>query len=321
MYLYFLAIAVGLVLLVWSSDKFVDGAAAIAENLGISKLMVGLTIVAFGTSAPEILVSAIASFDGSPGLAVGNALGSNIANIGLVLGITAVIVNVPVHKLSARQDLPVYLIVCVLTAWVLHDNFLGPMDTLILFTALAAITFLVIFVRSKVADPLLVKELTEEAEYHQKDNLRASIEFVVGLLVLLLSSRLLVWGAVSVAEDMGIDEVVIGLTIVAIGTSLPELAATLTSALKNHHDLAIGNILGSNILNLLVVLPLPGIIDAGVLDLDVFHRDYAVMAAMSLLMAAFVFVPWKNPNINRLKGVVLVSAYASYLFVLVRTVV
>lgn len=321
MYLYFLAIAVGLVLLVWSSDKFVDGAAAVAENFGISKLMVGLTIVSFGTSAPEILVSAIASFDGAPGLAVGNALGSNIANIGLVLGITAVIVNVPVHKLSARQDLPVYLIVCVLTAWVLHDNFLGPMDTLILFTTLFAISFLVIFVRSKVTDPLLIKELTEEAEYHQKGNLRASIEFVVGLLVLLLSSRILVWSAVSVAEGLGIDEVVIGLTIVAIGTSLPELAATLASALKKHHDLAIGNILGSNILNLLVVLPLPGIINAGVLDMDVFRRDFAVMAFMSLLMAAFVFIPRKNPNINRLKGVVLVSAYASYLFVLVQSVI
>jgi len=322
-----LAVFTGLIILVWSSEKFVDGAAAIAENFGISKLMIGLTIVAFGTSAPEILVSTIASFEGISGLAVGNALGSNIANIGLVLGVTAMVVAIPVHKLTSSQDLPIYLVVCLLTAWVLHDNYLGPLDTLILFAALVVIVTLVIRVRSKVKDPVLVEELREEAAVHHDSNRRALIEFVFGLLFLLLGSRLLVWGAKEIAVGFGISDVVIGLTIVAIGTSLPELAASLMSALKKHHDLAIGNVLGSNILNLLAVLPLPGIIDEGSLEVSVFERDFSVMMGMSLLMALFVFFPKgvgldgreDQVTIGRTKGIILLLAYSAYLFSLVRS--
>jgi cation:H+ antiporter len=320
MLLAILAIILGLVVLVWSSDKFVDGAAAIAESAGISKLMVGLTIVAFGTSAPEILVSAFASFTGAAGLAVGNALGSNIANIGLVLGVTALVVSIPVHKLTAKQDLPVYLIVALVAGWVLHDSTLDLIDSLVLLGGLCTVTFLVIRYRSKVKDPVLIEELTEEAEEHFSDTNKAYTAFIVGLVLLLLSSRALVWGAVQVADAFGIDEVIIGLTIVAIGTSLPELAATLTSALKNHHDLAIGNVMGSNVLNLLAVLPLPGLIASNGLPEQVFQRDYAMMLLLSLMMAVFMFVPSTNASISRLKGGLLLATYLAYLFSLTRAV-
>jgi cation:H+ antiporter len=316
-----LAILFGLIVLVWSSDKFVDGAAAIAENFGISKLMVGLTVVAFGTSAPEILVSAISSFGGFPELAVGNALGSNIANIGLVLGITALFVNIPVHRLSATQDLPVYLIVTLITGWVLHDSILNGVDGLLLLSSLAVVVFLIIRYRSKVKDPVILGELVEEAEEFQASNAKALVSFFVGLVLLLLSSRLLVWGAVEIANKLGVDDLIIGLTIVAIGTSLPELAATLTSALKKHHDLAIGNVMGSNILNLLAVLPLPGLISSSEISETIFQRDYMVMVALSLMMTAFIFLPRKSAQITRIKGLALVAAYGFYLFMLVKSTV
>ncbi len=317
------AIIVGLVVLVWSADRFVEGAAQIAENFGVTKLMVGLTVVAFGTSAPEILVSSIASFQGAPELAVGNALGSNIANIGLVLGITALVVSVPVHPLSAKQDLPIYLVVCALVAWVLVDRELNMTDTILLFSALVIIVFLVVRYRSKVKDPVLLAELIEEGEHAQQAEQAKAFDawrdFFVGLVFLLLSSRLLVWGAVEVAEGFGVDELLIGLTIVAIGTSLPELAASLSSALKNHHDLAIGNILGSNILNLLAVLPLPGLISASIVQDEIFTRDFFAMAVLSVMMALFVFIPWGKAKVGRLKGLVLLMTYVVYVFVLLNT--
>ena len=313
-----IAVLVGLIVLVWSSDKFVDGAAAIAGNFGISKLMVGLTVVAFGTSAPEILVSAISSFEGFPELAVGNALGSNIANIGLVLGITALFVSIPVHHLSATQDLPVYLVVTVFTGWVLHDSILNGVDALLLFSSLAFVIFLIVRYRSKVKDPVILGELVEEGEELETSNSKAIVSFVIGLVLLLLSSRLLVWGAVEIANELGIDELIIGLTIVAIGTSLPELAATLTSALKKHHDLAIGNVMGSNVLNLLAVLPLPGLISSTEISETIFQRDFMAMAVLSVMMTAFIFFPRKSAQITRVKGFILVSAYICYLFILVK---
>lgn len=317
-----IAIVVGLLVLVWSSDKFVDGAASLAENFGISKLMIGLTVVAFGTSAPEILVSAIASYQGSAELAVGNALGSNIANIGLVLGVTAMVVSIPVHRLSAVQDLPIYLWVIALTGWILHDSFFSQFDAALLLINLAILAFLVLRYRSRVKDPVLLDALTGEVEEHEVgDNKKAFFIFSLGLVFLLLSSRLLVWGAVEIAHIMGVSELIIGLTIVAIGTSLPEFAATLASALKNHHDIAIGNVLGSNILNLLIVFALPGLIAPGALSESIFYRDYFAMLILSLLMTLFIFVPYKNPKITRAKGFVLVSVYCVYVAVLVKATI
>ncbi len=317
MLLAFLAILVGLVILVWSSDLFVDGAAAIAYHAGISKLMVGLTIVAFGTSAPEILVSAFASYEGAIGLSVGNAIGSNITNIGLVLGLTAIFVSIPVHSLIARQDIPVYLLVIVLTGWILHDDSVSLLDALAAFSLLAVIAFLVIRYRSKMKDAVLIEEAEEEVEWKDTTNNKAILKFLVGLALLLVSSRILVWGAIEVAKHFGVDDVIIGLTIVAIGTSLPELAATLGSALKNHPDIAIGNVVGSNILNLLAVLPLPGVLHLGLLPEDVFQRDFLAMLLISLMLTVFVFLPRKALIINRVKGIVLLVSYTAYLSYLI----
>jgi len=319
MLLAFAAILLGLIVLVWSSDKFVDNAAFIAENFGVSKLMVGLTVVALGTSAPEILVSAIASYQGAPGLAVGNALGSNIANIGLVLGVTAMVVAIPVHALSAKQDFPIYLCITAVVAWVLADGRLALLDSLVLLSCFVLVIFLVVRFRSKIKDPVLLNDLLDEGTAEiPVSNTKAIVGFVIGLVFLLLSSRLLVWGAVSVAESLGVDELIIGLTIVAIGTSLPELAASLSSALKNHHDLAIGNIVGSNILNLLAVLPLPGLIQASDIQAEIFSRDYLAMLILSLMMAAFIWLPLKSPKVTRIKGLALVLAYFAYMAVLIQ---
>lgn len=317
------AIVIGLVALVWSSDKFVDGAVAIAERLGVSKLMVGLTIVALGTSAPEMLVSAFAAASGAPTLAIGNALGSNITNIGLVLGVTAMFVSLPINSLSMKQDIPVYLAVVLVTAFVLYDHYLGSVDGFILVAAFLVIFSLLIGFRAKIKDPKIVETIEKTVVGHEGIEVQtpetehsianALLWFGVGLAVLLLSSKLLVWGAVEVATLMGVSEVVIGLTIVAIGTSLPELAATLGSALKKHHDLAIGNIVGSNILNLVAVLPIPALMAPGAIEAEIFQRDFFMMFMLSLIMVLFIYMPFKKGLLTRAKGFVLLSSYLAYL--------
>ena len=317
MLLAFVAIVLGLATLVWSSDKFVEGAASIAESFGVSTLMVGLTVVAFGTSAPEILVSGFASATGSPGLAIGNAIGSNIANIGLVLGFTALIVAVPVHPIAKKQDLSVYIGVVILVGLIFMDGEFAQFEGASLVIALIIISIILVKTRSKTTDPALITEL-EGDEHEVLTRNQALFAFFIGIVMLLVSSRLLVWGAVTVAQAFGVSEVMIGLTIIAVGTSLPELAATLTSALKGHHDLAIGNILGSNILNMLAVLPLPGLIAPGALEAGNFSRDFAVMALLSALMFVFIYLPREKEIITRSKGIVLLGIYATYIGYLVK---
>jgi len=306
-----LAVIGGLCALVWSADRFVDGAASIAESFGVSKLMVGLTIVALGTSAPEMIVSGFAAWVGSPALAMGNVIGSNIANIGLVLGITAIVVAIPVHPLSYKEDLPVYLVVLALVTFLMLDNKLEVVDGIVLVAAVCVVMFLLVKFRANVNDPAIIEEY--EADGHEMPISRALMWFVIGLVVLLVSSRLLVWGAVEYARWFGVSEAIIGLTIVAVGTSLPELAASLGSALKNHHDLAIGNILGSNVLNLIAVLPFPAIIAPGLLEPEVLQRDFPVMVGMSVLLAVFIYMPWQKALIGRAKGIVLLAIYISYI--------
>ena len=324
MLLAFIAIVLGLATLVWSSDKFVEGAASIAESFGVSTLMVGLTVVAFGTSAPEILVSGFASATGSPGLAIGNAIGSNIANIGLVLSFTSLIVAVPVHPIAKKQDLSVYIGVVILVGLIFVDGEFAQFEGASLIIALIIISTLMVKTRSKITDPALITELeglpleTDSDEHEVLTRNQALFAFFIGLVMLLVSSRLLVWGAVTVAQAFGVSKVIIGLTIIAVGTSLPELAATLTSALKGHHDLAIGNILGSNILNMLAVLPLPGLIAPGALEAGTFSRDFAVMALLSALMFVFIYLPREKEIITRSKGIVLLGIYATYIGYLVK---
>lgn len=306
-----LALIAGLVLLVWSADRFVIGAAATAKNFGMSPMLIGLTIVSFGTSAPEILVSLMAATSGAGDLAIGNALGSNIANIALVLGITAIIAPLPVKSGVLKKELPLLLGVTLLAGILLFDMQLGRIDGLILLAALGLCLYL--FNRFQKTTPH--DELSEEEELPEMETRLALFWLIIGLTILAISSRMLVWGATEIALSLGVSKLVIGLTIVAIGTSLPELAASVASALKNHHDIAIGNVVGSNIFNLLAVMAIPGLVSPIGVDAVVLQRDYVAMLGLTFALMAFAL--WqKPPSISRFEGALLTAAYTAYLFLL-----
>jgi cation:H+ antiporter len=308
-----LAIVGGFALLTWSADRFVVGASAIAFNLKVSPLIIGLTIVSIGTSAPEMLVSAVAAWQGNSGLAVGNALGSNIINIALILGITAVIMPLNVHSSIVKRELPVLLLVMTVVLLLLLDGTLGRLDGVMLLTGMVVMLIWVVHLGRKEQTP--ADSMSDEYAGEIPTNIgmsRALFWLVVGGLCLLASSRLLVWGAVSVAQTMGVSDLVIGLTIVALGTSLPELAASVMSVIKGEHDIALGNIIGSNIFNLLAVLGLPGVIHPAAIDNAVLTRDYPVM--MGLTLALFVMAyGFRGPGrINRIEGAILLLAFCAY---------
>ncbi|HUT40775.1 MAG TPA: calcium/sodium antiporter [Gammaproteobacteria bacterium] len=308
-----LAIAAGFVLLTWSATRFVEGASAIAWHLDIPPLVIGLTVVSIGTSAPEIVFSGIAAWQGNAGLAVGNALGSNIINTSLILGVGALIRPLYVHSSIIRRELPMLLLVMGFTYALLIDQRLGRLDGALLLTGMLAVLYWIVRVGMKpqaARDPM-GREYAQEIPTGLSIG-RATMLLAVGLLVLLASSKLLVWGAASLATLLGVSDLVIGLTIVALGTSLPELAATVTSALRNEHDIALGNIIGSNIFNLLAVLGLAGVIRPEPLDPIVLTRDYPVMVGVTLAMF-FMAYGFRGPGrLNRFEGALLVVAYGTY---------
>ncbi len=314
-----LAVLAGFALLVWGADRFVTGAAATARNLGVSPLIIGLTIVGFGTSAPEMLVSAMAAWAGNPGLAVGNALGSNITNIGLVLGTTALITPLAVRSETLRREFPILFAVMLLTLILLQDGQLSRADGLILVAGFFVMMYWMVSLgrRERAADPM-DDEFADEIPTGMATG-RALFWVIAGLLILLGSSRLLVWGAVNIAHAFGIPDLVIGLTIVAIGTSLPELAASIMGALKNEPDIAIGNVLGSNMFNLLAVLGLPGLIHPLATPPEVMQRDFPIMIGFSVALFAMAY-GFRGPGrLNRVEGGILLAAYLGYLFLLYRT--
>ena len=313
MWLEFLAVAGGAGLLTLSADRFVIGAAAVAYNLRVPPLIIGLTIVGLGTSSPEIIVSAMAAWQGDTGIAVGNAIGSNTINIALVLGLTALITPLDVHSSIPRRELPV-LVCIMLVAWLLlADGTLGRLDGILLVAGMAPMLAWMtrIGMKSRESRDALDKEFGEEIRTGMAMPL-ALFWLVSGFLFLLLSSRLLVWGAVSIAHYLGISELVIGIVVVALGTSLPELAASLASAIKQEHDIAIGNVIGSNIFNLLAVLGLPGVIHPGPIDAHVIYRDFPVMFLMTLILFAMAYGFHGPGRITRFGGVILLTAYIGY---------
>ena len=313
MWIELLAITGGFLLLAWSADRFVEGASAMALILNIPPLVIGLTIVAIGTSAPEIIVSAMAAWQGNSGLAVGNAIGSNIFNTALILGITALIVPLNIHSSIIRRELPVLLLVMAF-AWVLlMDGQLGRLDGLLLLAGMVAMLGWVTWLglRTQATPDPMVEEFAGEMPTGIGTR-RALILLATGALVLLASSRLLVWGAVSAAQALGISDLVIGLTIVAMGTSLPELAASVTSAIKGEHDIAIGNVIGSNIFNLLAVLGLPGLISPIRIDSMVLSRDYPVMVGLTLIFYVLASGIRGPGRLNRAEGALLVLAFVAY---------
>lgn len=306
-----LAILAGLVVLVWGADRFISGAAALANNLGVSSMMIGLTIVGFGTSAPEILVSGMASVDGNPGLAIGNALGSNIANIGLILGITALITPLSVHSGVLKREYPLLIAISLISLALMWDGTLDRMDGTILVILLVAIlSWMIHSARTGAADPI-AGEFDAEIP-HDIPTRKALTWLVLGLIALLASSRALVWGASNVATALGISEVVIGLTIVAVGTSLPELAASIASALKGEHDIAIGNVIGSNLYNILAVLSLPGLIAPGPFPPEVLYRDQPTMIGLTIMLFLMGYGFGKAGRINRFEGLVLLCLFIGY---------
>ncbi len=314
------AILVGFALLIWSADRFVIGASGIALNFGVSPLIIGLTIVGFGTSAPEMIVSGVAAYDGTPNLAVGNAIGSNITNIALVLGITALVSPLLVDSKILKREYPVMFFIMMLVWALLWDGELSRIDGYILIFGMFALMIFItmIGIREKkqthASDPL-EEEFAEDIPRGMSTSM-AFLWLFIGLAVLLISSRLLIWGAVNVAHAFQVSEMVIGLTIVAIGTSLPELAASIASALKNEHEMAIGNIIGSNMFNLLGVLGIPGIMTGAILEPSVLNRDYPVMIALSVLLFIFAYGFKGKGRLNRLEGGILLMCYIGYMVVI-----
>lgn len=311
MLLNIIAIFTGFAILVWGANRFINGAAALANNLGVSPLMIGLTVVGFGTSAPEVLVSSIAAIDGNPGLAIGNAIGSNIANIGLILGITALITPLSVHSGVLQREYPLLLAISLISLALMWDGTLARIDG----AALMVLLFFILgwMIRSAKAgggDPI-AGEFDAEIP-HDVPTSKASGWLIVGLLALLLSSRALVWGAANLAAALGVSDVIIGLTIVAIGTSLPELAATIASALKGEHDIAIGNVVGSNLYNLLAVLSLPGLIAPGPFLPEVLNRDQPIMIGLTVALFLMGYGSGNQGRINRLEGLILLAVFVGY---------
>jgi len=305
-------VIVGLVLLIWGADRFVHGAAATARNMGIAPLLIGLTIVAFATSAPEILVSVVASLRGEPGLAIGNAIGSNIVNIGLVLGCVALIRPIQLRSATLRREMPALLAVSLLTVSLFLDSFLSRIDGIVMLTGLVIVMIWLarLGMRSAPSDPIK-KEY--EAEIPKNVATRTAIIWlVVGIATLLVGAHLLVDGSIEIARILGVSEVVIGILLVAFGTSLPELAVSLVSAMKGEYGLAIGNIVGSNIFNLLAVIGIAATIAPSSLAPSVLSLHIFVMVAFTLVLFAMTYDYDGKSELSRIEGIALLLAFIAY---------
>lgn len=310
-------LVLGFVALIWSADKFLSGAAATATNMGVSKMMIGLTVVSVGTSAPEIVVASMAALDGNSLLAVGNAIGSNIANIGLVLGITAIITPLPFSANVLRKELPWLLGATFLAVILLFDRRLDFVDGIIL---LLGLTYILWQLMASQSDPEYSTEAISDEldDLPEMTNRQSIIWLTVGLIVLLISAQVLVYAATNIATALGVSDLIIGLTIVAVGTSLPELAATVGSAIKGQPDIAIGNIVGSNILNILAVLAVPGLIHATDIDYAALWRDSGMMLALTLMLALFAYGLNSRAVITRFEGSVMLMAWIGYNLLLIQ---
>ena len=313
------AVIVGLAVLVWSADRFVDGSAAVARHLGMPPLIIGMVIIGFGTSAPEMVVSALASLDGSPALALGNAYGSNITNIALVLGLTAVLAPITVQSGVIKREMPVLILITLFSAALLWDFNITEFEAWLLLAIFAVYMGWSVYLGAKGKQDTLAAEFTQEIDSHPMAMKPAVIWLLVGLVFLVLSSRALVWGAVNISQALGVSDLVIGLTVVAIGTSLPELASAIAAVRKNEHDLALGNVIGSNMFNTLTVVGIAGAIHPISLEPLVLYRDWVTMAALTLLLLLFSLRINRIGRINRIHGISFLAMYIAYCIYLVST--
>lgn len=319
------AIIGGLILLVWSADRFVEGAASAARHFGMAPLLIGIVVIGFGTSAPEMIVSASSALSGSPGIALGNAYGSNITNIALILGFTAIIKPLLVHSDVIKKELPILMAVTALSAYLVYDANITRLDAVILLAVFTCyMTWTVITAMKSKNDPLANDVDAELDDLPQMTIGKAIMWLVVGLLLLMVSSQFLVWGAVEVAKFFGVSDLVIGLTIVAVGTSLPELASSIAAARKGEVDLALGNIIGSNLFNTLAVVGIAGAIEPMEVAPEVFSRDMVIMSGLTVLLFLMCFNLYRRPEggrINRLEGLLLLLSYIGYNFYLFKTAI
>ena len=315
-----LGLLIGVLGLLWGADRFVEGSAGAARNFGISPLIIGLTVVSIGTSAPEVLVSINAALSNAAELAVGNALGSNMANIGLVLGVTLLIAPTPVQKHLLTQEGLVLLVITAIAGFCLYDGYLGRTESAILAGLIFPLIFIAIKYKKTHVSP---EEVAVGEDIPDITMGAATLWFIIGLAVLLASAEVTVWSAKTIAQSMGVSELIIGLTVVAIGTSLPELAASVVSAMRGHHDIAIGNVFGSNLFNLMLVMPAAGIISPMAISPEVFNRDFISLAIMTLLLIAMVALALNKAARNgmpavlsRYLGAILIAGYIGYYVVL-----
>lgn len=311
------AVVVGIVVLVWSADRFVDGAVQVARHYNMPTFLIGMVIIGFGTSAPEMIVSAVSALQGNPQIALGNAYGSNITNIALILGITALMKPILVDKNALTREMPILLAVTALAIVQLYDLSVSRFDAILMLFVFAVVMARNIYngKRSRVAF------LENQEPIEKKITLGKSVFFLIlGLVFLIISSRLLVWGAVSIAHYFGVSDLLIGLTIVAIGTSLPELASSIAAVRKGENDIALGNVLGSNLFNTLAVVGIAGLISPMKADPEILYRDLPIMAFLTLILIPMAFRRQKENRINRISGFILVLCYASYIaFLIVST--
>lgn len=314
------AVIIGLAILVWSADVFIDGAVVLADKLKVPSFLIGVVILGLGTSAPEMVVSVLAALQGSPELALGNAYGSNIINIALVLGVTVLISPIIIRKSIIIRDMPLLLFVTAVAAWQLSDGMLSNVDGMILIALLVIVLGIQIVLSLREGnhehedDPVL-----DDAE--EKSALRGLGGLVFGLLVLILSSRAIVWGAVELATLWGLSELIIGLTIVAVGTSLPELVASVSAARKGEHDMALGNIIGSNMFNTLAVVGLAALIAPMAIDPIVLSRDVLVMGAITVILFVLcVFAFSTKRPFGRASGTMLMLTFVGYTLWLIQSV-
>ncbi|KZN51320.1 calcium/sodium antiporter [Pseudoalteromonas luteoviolacea] len=320
MVLSFVILILGFIALVWSADRFVFGAAALAKNFGVPTLIVGLTIVAMGSSAPEMMVAAQAALSDKTDTAVGNAVGSNIANILLVLGITALLRPLAVGSGILRREMPLLIIVSLGAWYIISDNYFSATEGFVLLAGFASFILGLIYItknsgKDQEDDPLVSEACDEVPDNVPTKN--ALLWLVVGMIVLPVSADLLVDSAVDIAKFFGMSDLLIGLTIIAIGTSLPELAACVAGVLKNEDDLALGNIIGSNIFNILAVLSIAGILNPAQLDMNISQRDiYVMLGATAALIIMSVNLRGKR-QINRVEGGVLLAAFVGYMYAII----
>ena len=322
MWLAVIAILIGLAILVWSADVFIDGATALAKKFSVPSFLIGVLILGIGTSAPEMVVSVLAALEGSPELALGNAYGSNIINIALVLGATVLISPIIIRKGIVKRDLPLLLLITAIAAWQLRDGILSQVDGLILLVLLIAVLGLQIVLSIREG----YHEHEEDIDNADSDATEPSVarglgSLLLGMLMLVISSRAIVWGAVELATLWGLSELIIGLTIVAVGTSLPELVSSLSAARKGEHDMALGNIIGSNVFNTLAVVGLATVIAPISADPVILSRDVMAMGLLTVLLVALcVFAFTTKRQFGRTSGATLVLFFVGYTAWLIQSV-